>query len=151
MLIFKFFLHLFNSFCSTLYGCELWIDRKGCARALKEFSVSYHAVLKKILNVPRYFSNHYVCGILSHFTFEHFINIKLTRFMLWIKNSKSDSFYRYKYYFLYNSIFMTNLELLWKSKYNVPDVLSNDIDALVSRIDFIQKREPSSMYIPLNF
>ena len=71
--------------------------------------------------------------------------------MLWIKNSKSDSFYRYKYYFLYNSIFMTNLELLWKSKYNVPDVLSNDIDALVSRIDFIQKREPSSMYIPLNF
>ena len=46
---------------------------------------------------------------------------------------------------------MTNLELLWKSKYNVPDVLSNNIDALVSRIDFIQKREPSSMYIPLNF
>ena len=50
---------------------------------------------------------------------------------------------------------MTNLELLWKSKYNplynLPDVLSNDIDALVSRIDFIQKREPSSMYIPLNF
>ena len=35
--------------------------------------------------------------------------------------------------------------------YNVPDVLSNDIDALVSRIDFIQKREPSSMYFPLNF
>ena len=46
---------------------------------------------------------------------------------------------------------MTNLELLWKSKYNVPAVLGNDIDALVSRIDFIQKREPSSMYIPLNF
>ena len=91
---------IFLTLCSTLYGCELWIDRKGCARALKEFSVSYHAVLKKILNVPRYFSNHYVCGILSLFTFEHFINIKLTRFMLWIKNSKSDSFYRYKYYAL---------------------------------------------------
>ena len=45
---------------------------------------------------------------------------------------------------------MTHLELLWQSKYNVPDVSSNDIDALVSRIDFIQKRE-SSMYIPLNF
>ena len=94
MLIFKFFLHLFNSFCSSLYGCELWIDRKECARALKEFSVSYHAVLKKILNVPWYFSNHYVCNTLSHFTFEHFINIKLARFMLWIKNSKSDSFFR---------------------------------------------------------
>ena len=106
---------------------------------MKEFSVSYHAVLKKILNVPRYFSNNYVCGILSLFTFQQFINIKLTRFMLWIKNSKSYSFYKYKYYFLHNSIFMTHLELLWKSKYNVPDVLSNDIDALVSRIDFIQK------------
>ena len=70
--------------------------------------------------------------------------------MLWIKNSNIDSFFRYKYYFLYNSVFMTHLELLWQSKYNVPDVSSNDIDALVSRIDFIQKRE-SSMYIPLNF
>ena len=35
----QFFLHLFNSFCSSLHGCELWIDRKGCARALKEFSL----------------------------------------------------------------------------------------------------------------
>ena len=70
--------------------------------------------------------------------------------MLWIKNSNGDSFFRYKYYFLYNSVFMTRLELLWQSEYNVPDVSSNDIDALVSRIDFIQKRE-SSMYIPLNF
>ena len=56
------------------------------------------------------------------------------------KNSNSDSFFRYKYYFLYNSIFMTHLELLWQSKYNVPDVSSNVIDALVSRIDFIQKK-----------
>ena len=70
--------------------------------------------------------------------------------MLWIKNSNGDSFFRYKYYFLYNSIFMTHLELLWPCKYNVPDALTNDIDALVSRIDFIQKRESSSMYIPLN-
>ena len=45
---------------------------------------------------------------------------------------------------------MTNLELLWQSKYNVSDVLSNNIDALASRIDFIQKRESSSMYILLN-
>ena len=59
------FLHLFNFFCSSPYGCQLWIDRKWCAKALKEFGVSYHAVLKKILNVPRYFSNHYVCDILS--------------------------------------------------------------------------------------
>ena len=62
--------------------------------------------------------------------------------MLWIKNSNSDIFFRYKYYFLYNSIFMTHLELLWQTKCNVPDVndvLSNDIDTLVSRIDFIQK------------
>ena len=35
---------------------------------------------------------------------------------------------------------MTHQELLWQSKYNVPDVSSNDIDALVSRIDFIQKK-----------
>ena len=34
---------------------------------------------------------------------------------------------------------MTHLELLWQSKYNAPIVLSNDMDALVSRIGFIKK------------
>ena len=47
--------------------------------------------------------------------------------------------HQYTIYILYNSIFMTHLKLLWRSKYNVPDILSNDIDALVSRINVIQK------------
>ena len=29
---------LFNSFCSSIYGCELWARRKKCSLSLKEFN-----------------------------------------------------------------------------------------------------------------
>ena len=63
---------LFNSFCSSFYGAELWIDRRKASVAFKHLSVSYHAALKKILGFPRYFSNHYTCSILNTIIFEHF-------------------------------------------------------------------------------
>ena len=38
---------LFNSYCSSFYGCELWTAKNKCKSILKEFGVSYHAVLKE--------------------------------------------------------------------------------------------------------
>ena len=46
---------LFNSFSSSKYGCESWTRRKKCSISLKEFCVSYHAALKKILFVRKFF------------------------------------------------------------------------------------------------
>ena len=42
--------------------------------------------------------------------------------------------------------------ILWKNhifreKNNVRDALDNDVDAILSRIVYIQNREPSSMYV----
>ena len=37
------------------------------------------------------------------------------------------------------------LESIFSCKYNVRDILDNDIDAILSRVFFIQNREPSSM------
>ena len=52
---------LFNSYCTSFYGSELWTMKSGCNTILKEFSIAYHAILKKILKIPKYFSNHYTC------------------------------------------------------------------------------------------
>ena len=65
---------LFNSFCSSMYGCELWARRKKCSLSLKEFGVSYHAALKKILSLPKFWSNHFVCMQLNTVTFNNLIN-----------------------------------------------------------------------------
>ena len=35
------------------------------------------------------------------------------------------------------------------NKYNLSNILDNDFDAIVSRISFIQDREPTSMYVNL--
>ena len=39
------------------------------------------------------------------------------------------------------------LESIFSCKYNVRDVLDNDTDAILSRVLYIQNREPSSMYV----
>ena len=35
---------------------------------------------------------------------------------------------------------------VWRNKYDVENVLENDLDALLSRILYVQIRESSSMY-----
>ena len=52
---------LFNSFCSSMYGCELWTRRKNVAFLLKNLVCHITAgALKKILPVPKFWSNHFV-------------------------------------------------------------------------------------------
>ena len=140
---------LFNSFCTSFYGSELWINRKKATAAFKHVSVSYHIALKKILGFPKYFSNHYTCSILNTMTFEHFINFKTLRYMFWLRNCSSPCFFKHKHYFMQFSILKHDFYKLWCQKYNVKDVFNNDIDALKSRIYFIQNREPTSMFLGL--
>ena len=42
---------LFNSYCTSFYGCELGTRKKNCSFILKELSVCYHAVLTSALYV----------------------------------------------------------------------------------------------------
>ena len=71
----------------------------------RKISVSYHASLKKILKVPRFYSNHFVSSILNVFTFENLLNFRQLRFLFWLRKCQSPCFYLHKTYFLYNSTF----------------------------------------------
>ena len=137
---------LFNSYCTSFYGSELWTMKSGCNTILKEFSIAYHAILKKILKIPKYFSNHYTCLKLNTLCFDHLMNFKCARFLHWLKNSRSLCFYRHKLNFLNFSYFRYYVDNVWRNKYDVENVLENDLDALLYRIIFVQIREPSSMY-----
>jgi len=51
---------LFKSYCSSMYGCELWnffVDKK----AFKELCVAYHSSVKKLVKMPRWTRNHDLC------------------------------------------------------------------------------------------
>ena len=140
------FYSLFISFCASFYGSELWVDRDKARCTFRKLSVCYHNALKKILGFPRFYGNHFTCSLLNAPTFEHFMTLKVTRFMFWLKRSWSPCFYRHKFYFLNNSVHVENFNKMWLSKYDVTQVLDNDIEALFSRIVYVQDREPSSMY-----
>jgi len=53
---------------------------------------------------------------------------------------------RFKYCFRYNSLLSTNVRELFGSYFNVSDVFDNDLVAIKSRIDFIERNEPRSSY-----
>ena len=81
------FYSLFESYCNSFYGAELWLDRKKCLKSFKQCVVSYHSALKKILGIPRFYSNHFTCDALNAFTFEKFLNLKCLKFLLWLNKS----------------------------------------------------------------
>ena len=66
------FYSLFESYCKSFYGAELCLGRKKCLKSFKQCVVSYHSALKKILGIPRFYSNHFTCDALNVFTFEIF-------------------------------------------------------------------------------
>ena len=47
------------------------------------------------------------------------------------------------------SLYKKKIDEMFVNKYNLSNILDNDFDALVSRISFVQDREPTSMYVNL--
>ena len=86
----KILYSLFLSFCSSFYGAELWCFRDGSKfrEAFKKMSVD-HCALNKILGVPKFYSNHLVCSVLSAVTFQHLVNFRITRFAFRLKYCNS--------------------------------------------------------------
>ena len=93
------FYSLFLSYSSSFYGSELWVGRTRSLNAFKRLSVSYHTALKRILGWPKFVSNHLVCNIFNTVTFEHFMNLKSLKFLLWLKRNNSTCFIRFKGHF----------------------------------------------------
>ena len=81
-------------------------------------------------------------------TFENFINFTCIKFIFWLFRNDVLCYTRYKFYFIRYFRFKNRLDDLFNSKYNLLNILDNDIEAMKSRIHFIQDREPSSMYFP---
>ena len=58
------FYSLFLSFCSFFYGSELWFYRFKSRESFNNLAVSYNCALKKILGLPKFYSNHVACSAL---------------------------------------------------------------------------------------
>ena len=88
-----------------------------------------------------------MCMQLNTVTFNHLINFRMARFLHSLKNSSSSCLFKHKFYFTENSFLKSFVFSTWQNIYDVDNILENDLDALMSRILYVQIREPSSMYI----
>lgn len=140
------FYSLFKSYCTDFYGSALWIDRKKCSNNFKNLAISYHCSLKKILNLPKFYSNHFVCDIFNTLTFHHFINKSCCQFLFWLNRCYSPCFSVHRFYFLNSSLYWKKISALMKNNYDIDNVLENDFDAILSRIQYVQNRENRSYY-----
>ena len=145
-------LTLFKSYCMQIYGSNLWIEDSLKGKYFKSFEIGYHKAIKKILGVPWGVSNHEACEALGLLTFRHFIHLNQVKFVFRIFNSHSilNGFIEKSFMFLKkHSIFLSNICNVFKNTYGVDNVLTNDLDAILSRILYVQVHEPRSCYIQL--
>ena len=140
-------MRLFNSLCMDMYGIELWGDTSGSSQLLKQLAVSYHYSLKRILGLSKRDSNHYACYLLDQFTFQHLRNFRMLKYYRLLKSCTSPCIVANKHFLVNNSMLKYRLDKLFFDEYQIEDINDNDIDAIMSRIKYVQFREPNSWQI----
>ena len=72
--------------------------------------------------------------------------MRLIKYYFSIINAKSKALNNIKYYMMLNSNFYKNISQRFSAMYDIDCIVDNDKNALVSRINFIQRNEPRSNY-----
>ena len=134
-------LFLFRQFCLQIYGAELWFGCSRSSSSLKQFAVGYHKAIKKLLGFSTHEGNHYSCEQAQLLIFRHLLfSVKVNFFMRLTK--RPCSFVRKSLDYLFvSSVFFKELYMEAFKVYGISDLLENDIDAIQSRIIFIQNHE----------
>ena len=142
-------LFLFNSYCTSFYGSELWYDLLNSASCLKGISISYHSSVKKILKISKYYNNHFACNSTDMLMFKHLVYSRSVSFLFGLCfNDNNDCLFYVRDYFKYDSKFCSIIKKYSKEKYSLTDIFDNCLPAIKARIKFIQLNEESSGYVP---
>ena len=80
----------FTSYCKPVYGLTLWNNKSSFNRCLfKSLNIAFNNVLKKIIGIPLYSSNHIVADITGHLLLGHQIALLQSEYYFRLLNSKS--------------------------------------------------------------
>ena len=134
-------LFLFKQYCLQIYGSELWFSRKRSGNNIKQFAVGYHKAIKKILGLSYHESNHYACQEAGVYTFENLMNNNKIQFMFRLHIKPCNFIKKLWSYLSVSSEFFREVNHIACKKYGINDLLDNDIDAVKSRIYFVQNHE----------
>ena len=136
--------YLFKAYTSSFYACELWCGKYNRERMFKKISVGYHKAIKRLCYLPIWSSNHLACELIGVDIFNHLQAKRMVGYAFRVFSSKSKSLECMKYYFRYHSYFFNCVSEVFYKYYDLDNVFDNDLDAVLARIDFVQRSEPRS-------
>ena len=142
-------LYLFNSYCMSFYGLELWSGGLHRLRMFDSISISYHKALKRIVGLSPYHNNHDAAAMSGSLLFKHLLASRIVSFLFKLVFNSSPCMMYLKNYFRNDSFMYKNIRLYFSMNYNIDFLYENNLCALKSRIKFVQRNEPSSGYIPV--
>ena len=117
-----------------IYGSELWFGGTGSISAMKQFAVGYHKAIKKMLGLSYRESNHYACQEAGVYTFENLINNIKIKFLFRLHVRPCRFVEKIWSYLFLSSEFVRVVNDMAYNKYEINNLLENDIDAVNSRI-----------------
>ena len=99
-----------------------------------------------MIKKPPFYGNHAACNTVGLFTFRHFVNKMIIVNAFNLLSTRSYCFTLHKMYFRYFSIMFRNIRGIFYDMYDIYNVFENDLDAVLSRIKFVEDREERSNY-----
>ena len=133
--------YLFQAHCMSFYGSELWYDNDKSLGAFRTVEINYHKAIKRMQNLSYRESNHVACEALNMLTFKHLINKKMISFAFQVLRSRSLCLFSHIPYLKYYSQFISKVKSKAYKDYGIEELFENDMDAIKSRIYYVQCRE----------
>ena len=96
-------------------------------------------------------SNHVAFELVKVDLFKHLQAKRMYKFCRSMCKSNCALLKKLKYYFNFNFVIKKSVENIFLMKYNVNRVFDNDFNAVLSRIDYVQRNEPRSSYLNFTF
>lgn len=142
-------LFLFNSFCKSFYGCELWYSSLERTRLFDGLSTAYHSGVKRILGLSKWHNNHLAARLSNMPLFKHLLSEKMVSFLLSLVQNSSPCVYPLRQYLKNKSVFSQSVQKLFLDTYSINNLFDQPLCAIKSRIRYVQNHEESSGFIPM--
>ena len=134
-------LYLFKQYCLQFYGSDLWFGPFKSSQAIKQFEVGYHNAVKKLLGLSTHESNHFACQEARLLVLNHLLNKKKICSALNFILNPCDFICKILKFMKLSSYLVNDVCVILRSKYNIESLFDNDIEAIISRISYVQNHE----------
>ena len=134
-------IYLFRQYCLQFYGSELWFGPCKSLQALKQFEVGYHKAIKKLLGLSTHESNHFACQEARLLMFNHLLNKQKICTVLRFILKPCEFISKLTNFLELSSVMVSEVSYMLKKKHDIDYLFHNDIDAIISRIQYVQNHE----------